>query len=84
MTIKFPICNRRPDRAPKIFGYTFILCWRCTGILIGVLFSSILDFSIGRIFILPLAVDGIAQYVYGIESTNLRRFITGFLAGMVG
>ena len=89
----FPICNHRPERAPKIFGHTFILCWRCTGVVIGssILFllykgnmisfvSEILVISI--IAMLPLICDGIAQYRYSQMSNNFRRFITGLLFGI--
>lgn len=29
-----PICNCRRDRAPIFKGWSFLLCWRCTSIII--------------------------------------------------
>lgn len=37
---------------------------------------------VGAFMLIPTAVDGGLQYVLGKESTNRRRLITGFLAGM--
>lgn len=39
---KLPICNCKRDRAPIIMGYSFLLCWRCTSILISLLGMRIL------------------------------------------
>ena len=86
--MQHPLCNKHPERAPHIFGHTFILCWRCTGLLIG----AILGYTIllitqpiglsGMLFIIPVGIDGIMQYNFGIMSNNCRRFITGFIAGL--
>ncbi len=35
----------------------------------------------GSLLALPCFIDGLAQYRWGHESTNLRRIITGFVAG---
>jgi uncharacterized membrane protein len=84
----FPICNKCPDRAPNINGHSFILCWRCTGLILGAIIGSIIKHFIEplSIFIyvlyLPLAIDGILQYFFRIMSNNHRRFITGFIAGL--
>lgn len=34
------------------------------------------------VLVMPTFVDGIAQYVFGIESTNVRRFLLGFISGV--
>lgn len=95
---KVPICNCRRDRAPIIHGYSFLLCWRCTSILISLLGMRILfedsaamvtyveskAFAVGLLSILlvaPTLIDGLMQYGMKIESNNLRRIITGFIAG---
>lgn len=82
-----PICNLRADRAPKFFGYSFILCWRCTGALIGSIFCFLLrtklfnleNILLALLFILSFVFDCILQYYFNVESNNYRRFITGFL-----
>ena len=84
----FPICNRIPTRAPHIFGHTFPLCWRCTGVVVGSIIGLIMRMYINpigysiNILVLPLAIDGVLQYKFGIESTNPRRFITGIVCGL--
>lgn len=88
--IRLPLCNRRPERAPKIFGYTFILCWRCTmlalGSFISYLFHKYFYFHVKFILIpllmLPMILDGSLQYFFKKESTNIRRAITGFAFGI--
>lgn len=91
--IIFPICNKRPERAPKIFGHVFFLCWRCTGIVLG---AGCMLFLIGQVSLvlcpelfvlsiacmLPLICDGIMQYGYTLVSNNFRRFTTGLLFGI--
>lgn len=86
-----PICNLRPDRAPRLFGICFPLCWRCTGIILGVFLAPgflsctfVVNISTihGLALITPAAVDAVAQYAYGIESTNLRRVTTGAACGV--
>lgn len=88
--MKFPICNKKPERAPKIFGYTFILCWRCLMVTFG-FFSSYLVyrfyyFNINIIYtfllMIPMILDGSLQYFLKKESTNLKRAITGFVFGI--
>ncbi len=81
---KAPICNLKANRAPKLGQYYFPLCWRCTGILIGSFllkfnfFSSVIyPKSFGILLILPFLIDVILQYVFCIESKNIRRFFSG-------
>jgi len=85
----FPICNKCPDRAPKLFGHIFILCWRCTGLLVGYIIGMCLRLIIhpigffGILMLIPISIDGIAQNFFGIMSNNPRRFITGFIGGLI-
>lgn len=91
--IVFPICNKKSERAPKIFGHVFFLCWRCTGIVLGAVcmlflikwmpigFSSKL-FVLSIAGMLPMICDGIMQYGYTLVSNNLRRFVTGLFFGL--
>lgn len=88
----FPLCNGKPERAPHICGHVFFLCWRCSGILVGVIISLVCVkmaflslspclFVISIAVLLPMVCDGIMQYGYLLESSNKRRFFTGLLFG---
>ena len=85
----FPICNKKPDRAPNIFGHTFILCWRCTGLVLGGIVGTFARLYFGNIkiywysLLIPVGIDGGLQYYCGVMSNNYRRFITGFIGGLI-
>lgn len=80
-------CHQLPERSFYIKGYQFPLCARCTGIVIGewaaipLWFIFPVGFIPACIMGVPLVIDGGLQYLYISPSTNLRRVITGFLAG---
>lgn len=82
-------CHRIPERSFFIRGKQFPICARCTGILVGYLigiiyllvtskYNLILELSL----MVPLAIDGIGQYLGYWISNNKRRFLTGILAGL--
>jgi len=82
-------CHQREDRSFKIKGWQFPVCSRCTGILTGQIIGIILYLTkiripiyIGLLFLLVMFLDWFIQYKNIKESTNLRRFITGNLAGI--
>ncbi|MCI9016629.1 MAG: DUF2085 domain-containing protein [Clostridia bacterium] len=82
-------CHQREDRSFKIKGWQFPICSRCTGILIGQFLGIIfylcqikLSFYLDFIFLFIMFYDWFIQYINIKESTNLRRFITGNLAGI--
>jgi uncharacterized membrane protein len=91
-----PLCNGRAETTFEIFGFTFIFCYRCTFIILGMVLTVIilpkiltfrnlprpLQFLLIALLISLTMIDGVRQYFYGIESTNLRRIITGFLTGI--
>lgn len=86
--MRLPLCNGRPDRAPCVFGRTFPLCWRCSAAILAMLvtlqFAAWLpDETLWWLvpLCIPAAWDGVRQYGFGVESTNSRRFWTGFLLG---
>jgi uncharacterized membrane protein len=87
--IGFAFCHRRKDRSFKMFGYTFPLCARCTGLWLGFgmgLFFRILGLHVPSVFaigfMLPLIIDGFTQ-LFGLrESNNLLRLLTGILFGI--
>lgn len=93
---KVPLCNERRDRGIVIKGFCLPLCTRCVFIIIGALIGTVLEkmllphfnniniiirFTLLFLFQIPMMIDGISQYVFYKESTNLRRAITGFLSG---
>ena len=82
-------CHQREDRSFKIKGWQFPICSRCTGILVGQLlgiliyiFQFRIPIYISCIFLLIMLLDWYIQYKKIRESTNIRRFITGTLAGI--
>lgn len=83
------LCHRMPERSFFIKGYQFPVCARCTGILIGyiigiiyIIFCNKLGYILELILMLPMLIDGIGQYRGYFVSTNIRRLITGILAGI--
>jgi len=89
---KAPICNLKPARAPHIGSFVFPLCWRCTGVTIGLvggmpigmLLAPVhreLLIAIVALLVTPLVVDGLLQKLGHVESTNARRLVTGMLCG---
>lgn len=73
------------------YGYQLPLYARCTGILAGDTLALVLmvlgvwvEIGIALAMIIPLAIDGGAQYAFGLESTNARRLLTAVIAGVGG
>lgn len=82
-------CHQRPDRSFFIGKWQFPVCSRCTGILLGQIVAVILYICgiriptiMGITFLLIMFLDWYIQYKKIKESTNLRRLITGTLAGI--
>ena len=82
-------CHQIADRSFTFRGYQFPVCARCTGVIIGefvalpiLLCGFRLHFFLCLLLILPLVADGGLQYINVYRSTNLRRVITGFFAGV--
>jgi uncharacterized membrane protein len=88
------LCHQKADRSLFINGNQMPFCTRCTAIWLGlaiglgfmVLYAKELNekFFVAIILsLIPIGVDGIGQLFGFWESTNVIRFITGLLAGMV-
>ena len=88
-----PLCNLREDRALHIGNFVFPLCFRCMFIFIFFISSFILFikkkvkfnkmlFLISFLILIPMIIDGSVQTFLSVESTNLRRSITGSLFGL--
>lgn len=81
-------CHQLSERSFFCKGFQFPLCARCTGIVIGEILLaplSLLFFEtpywVSIIFISIMAIDGGLQYFNILQSNNIRRLITGILAG---
>ncbi len=80
-------CHCRPDRSFHWRGRPFPVCARCTGQLAGALAVPLALWAghppVPVLFALalPMVLDGVIQLKTSYESTNLRRFWTGFLFG---
>lgn len=83
-----PLCNRRPERAPRIAAFVFPLCWRCTGLCVGGAVGCALRVPHGAagmalgMLMLPLVIDAGLQELGLRPSTNGRRLVTGVLGGL--
>ncbi|MCI6486722.1 MAG: DUF2085 domain-containing protein [Clostridiales bacterium] len=80
-------CHCRSDRSFFYHGEQFPICARCTGELLGIIFSLFSCFFfrlpvwLSVLFMLPLCVDGFVQLKTSYESTNIKRVVTGFFFG---
>jgi uncharacterized membrane protein len=82
-------CHRLPERSFFFRGKQFPVCARCTGVYLGQIVMIILiiaglrpEILISLLLTLPLLIDGSLQYINLLKSNNMRRFITGLLAGL--
>lgn len=75
------------ERSFHYKGTKFPICSRCTGELVGIIFSLFscfffkISITASIIIMLPMIADGFIQLKTSYESNNRRRFITGFLFG---
>lgn len=86
---EFSGCHQMYERSFKFRNYQFPICARCTGIFVGQIFGIILwvlglkiNLLYSVIIIIPMAIDGLIQLVQIKQSNNIRRVITGFIAGI--
>ena len=82
-------CHQREDRSFKIKNWQFPVCSRCTGILTGQILGLIMyccnikiSIYIDILFLGIMFLDWYIQYKNIKQSNNIRRFITGNLAGI--
>ena len=82
-------CHQREDRSFHMKGWQFPICSRCTGILVGQLIGLFLylcgvyvSYLLAFCFLFVMFVDWWIQYKGILESTNVRRLVTGILAGV--
>lgn len=88
-----PICNKIPERTLIINDFVFPICYRCMAMSLTLfIFIPTFSFCLNKFnkFIIIISIilfligilDCLLQYIFNIDSTNLRRAITGMLAGL--
>jgi len=90
------VCHQIPERCFFIFGYPLTVCARCLGIYTGffagaTLYPFIKGFSNLSLpktknFILlsiPISIDTLGNLFYVWSTSDLLRFITGFIWGII-
>ncbi len=91
------VCHQIAERSFSAGSFTLPVCARCEGIYVGFFISAIFLFAMFRkkeselprayiivilgIFIFSTVADGGLSYLSIIDTNNISRFITGFLAG---
>ena len=81
-------CHQMAERSFFINNCQFPVCARCTGVLIGYIFSPILllvgnyrvDIALVLCFI--MFIDWYIQYLKVRQSNNIRRLLTGIAGGI--
>jgi len=87
-----PLCNKKRERAPVVNNLCFVLCWRCTGLVIGGISGELLFRSatfwyrnhylfIG-VLAFPFLADVFLQASSIQKSNNARRVTVGVLLGI--
>ena len=81
-------CHQLPERSFFICGYQFPVCARCAGIIIGYIISIIysiffkkINLTFAILLLFPMSFDGLLQLFTRYLSNNIKRCLTGFLAG---
>lgn len=79
-------CHQKIERSPVFFHRVWVLCSRCTGIYVGIMwmvmsFWMVFAWWIYVLFAIPLIIDGVLQQKGIRSSTTLSRWLTGFLFG---
>lgn len=84
------LCHQRPERSPHLWDWQFPLCWRCTGILAGLIVFVILLVATRRLpsqwlsiaLCLPLPLDVLLAIAGAWSGTNTVRCVTGVVWGI--
>lgn len=82
-------CHQMEERSFHFKGYQFPVCARCTGVFVGEIIAIILlllgikiNIFVSIALLLIMGFDWFIQYIKLLQSTNIRRLITGTLAGI--
>lgn len=81
-------CHQLPERSFYFKKYQFPVCARCCGALIGEAAAALCAFkkqktnsAICFLAAMTMLFDWLLQYIDKLESTNIRRFVSGILGG---
>jgi uncharacterized membrane protein len=81
-------CHQLPERSFYLNGTQFPVCARCTGVLLAQTATGIVALTgcfapliAGVALMIPMGLDWALQYTGVLDSTNVRRFVTGILGG---
>lgn len=83
-------CHQRPERSPHLWGWQFPLCWRCSGILVGLICFVLLLIATRRLptlklsiaLCLPLPLDVLLAMAGVWSGANTVRCVTGVMWGV--
>jgi uncharacterized membrane protein len=83
-------CHQMPERSPHIYGVQMPLCWRCSGIAIGMILifvwlmvrKRLPSLMLSLLLVLPLPIDVFTAMAGFSEGHNGLRFSTGLLWGV--
>ena len=82
-------CHQMEERSFHFKCYQFPVCARCTGVFLGEIIAIILlllgikiNIFVSIALLLIMGFDWFIQYINLLPSTNIRRLITGTLAGI--
>lgn len=82
-------CHQMEERSFHFKGYQFPVCARCTGVFLGEIIAILLlllgikiNIFMSIALLLIMGFDWFIQYIKLLQSTNIRRLITGTLAGL--
>ncbi len=88
---KAPLCNDCAERAPRLGGFVYVLCYRCTGLItgyaVGFLVRSLSaaewrpEPALIALALAALPLDALAQRYTRYRSTSMRRALTGLAFG---
>jgi uncharacterized membrane protein len=86
------LCHQHPERSPHIAGLQLPLCWRCTGIMVGVAVfacwlitrKQLLPFALSCALATLMLVDVLTAMSGLWSGDNVVRFLTGGLWGIFG
>jgi uncharacterized membrane protein len=84
------LCHQRPERSPHLWEWQFPLCWRCSGILAGLIVFVLLLIATRRLpalnlsvaLCLPLPLDVLLAVAGVWSGANGVRCVTGAMWGV--
>lgn len=90
LEMRRPLCNGKPETAPRLGGKPFILCWRCSGGVVGlflyfILFQNIMCEKmklLGLLLCIPAILDFYLNKFKVKRPSNVTRFLSGLLLGI--